>query len=78
MKVNDLNSLANNSLSLGTGNGEALFTAFNAERSNISSPLDVINVASITSPVDVSLTRILHFNPDREEGGLIQLLFVFS
>jgi hypothetical protein len=63
---------------LGTGNGDALLTAFSAERSKISSPLDEMTVASITVPSDINRTLILHFNPELEVGGRIQLRLVFS
>ncbi len=49
--------MANSSLSLGTGRGDALLTAFSADLSKISSPLLEITSASITVPSDINLNE---------------------
>ena len=69
--------MANSSLSLGTGKGDALCTAFSAERSKISSPLLKITSADITVPSDVNLTFIVHLRPSLPVAGIIQLWITF-
>ena len=64
-------------MSVGTGKGDALLTAFSADLSKISSPLLAITSASITVPSDINLTRTVHFKPSVAETGRIQLLFTF-
>lgn len=77
IKVKVLKFLENKALSLGTGNGDALRTAFLTERSKIVSPHFPTRFTFITSPLDNKLTCILQLNLLVNDFGLLQLSLIF-
>lgn len=71
------NSDLNKSGSDGSGNGDALLTAASIERFTASSPLQLVILALMTSPVRVCRTITMHEVSGVTLAGIAQFRWIF-